>query len=41
MISTIEIKAEVVINYNFIFTTLIVVENRKNFNEEPASVRHS
>jgi hypothetical protein len=29
MISTIEIKAEVVINYNFIFTTYIVVENKE------------
>jgi hypothetical protein len=41
MISIIEIKAEIVINYNLIFTAYIVVEDRKNFNEELASVRHS
>lgn len=41
VISIIEIKAEVVINYNLIFTTYIVVEDRKDFNEELASVRHS
>jgi len=41
MISIIEIKAEVVINYNLIFTTYFIVEDRKNFNGALARLRHS
>jgi hypothetical protein len=41
VVSIIEIKAEVVINYNLIFTTYIAVDDIKNFNEELASFRHS
>ena len=41
MISILEIQTEVTINFNFNFTTYIVVEDWNNSNEKLANVRHS